>query len=86
MCWSGWWKPVKDVTAAMAAIGVVQVAAGEIEALCRQLLADNPQIVADVQAGKEKAVGALIGQARKLNSNANPNEVRETCLRIIREG
>jgi aspartyl-tRNA(Asn)/glutamyl-tRNA(Gln) amidotransferase subunit B len=43
-------------------------------------------VVADVQAGKEKAIGSLIGQAKRRNPNANPNEVRDICLQLIREG
>ena len=73
-----------DLPTAMKAIGVEEVDDSEIEKLCRELLEANPQVVADVQAGKEKAIGSLIGQARKRNSNANPNVVRETCLRLIR--
>lgn len=70
---------------AMKALGIEQVDESEIVDLCRQLLARNPQTVADVKAGKQKAVGALIGQARKQNPNANPNQVRETCLKLIEQ-
>jgi len=28
-------------------------------------------------------VGALLGQAKKRNPNANPNEVRRICLELI---
>ena len=40
----------------------------------------------DVKGGNAKAVGALIGQARKENANANPQTVREIALRLINEG
>ena len=66
-------------------MGVESVDESQLETICRELIATNPQIVADVKGGKDKAVGALIGQARKRNPNANPNQVRELCLRIIRE-
>jgi aspartyl-tRNA(Asn)/glutamyl-tRNA(Gln) amidotransferase subunit B len=39
--------------------------------------------VADVQNGKHKAIGALIGQAKKENPNVTPGQVRETCLQMI---
>ena len=55
----------------------------ELETLCRQLLDANPKVVADLKAGNLKAVGALIGQAKKKNANANPNQVRELCLKIV---
>jgi aspartyl-tRNA(Asn)/glutamyl-tRNA(Gln) amidotransferase subunit B len=47
------------------------------------LVADNPQAVAEVKAGKQKALGALIGQAKRQNPNVNPALVREICLQLI---
>jgi aspartyl-tRNA(Asn)/glutamyl-tRNA(Gln) amidotransferase subunit B len=70
------------VADAMQQLGIEQVDEGELIDLCRSLLAANPQIVADLQAGKTKAAGALIGQARKQNPNADPNRIREICLAI----
>jgi len=70
---------------AMAALGIEKVDESELEDLCRQLLAENPKIVADIQAGKTKAVGALIGQAKKRNPNADPGRVRELCLQLADE-
>lgn len=67
----------------MQALGIAQVDAAELEALCRELVAANPKIVADVKGGKQQAVGALVGQAKKRNPNANPNEVRRICLELI---
>ena len=37
----------------------------------------------EVKEGKQKAVGALIGQAKRLNPNVNPSEVRTLCLELI---
>jgi aspartyl-tRNA(Asn)/glutamyl-tRNA(Gln) amidotransferase subunit B len=70
---------------AIRTLGVEPIDAAELESICRELIDANPQIVQDVKSGKEKAVGALIGQSRKRNPNANPNHVRELCLRIIHE-
>jgi aspartyl-tRNA(Asn)/glutamyl-tRNA(Gln) amidotransferase subunit B len=72
-------------TEAMKALGIEKVDQSELLDLCKQLLADNPTIVADVKGGKQKAVGALIGQAKRHNPNANPGKVRELCLRLIAE-
>jgi aspartyl-tRNA(Asn)/glutamyl-tRNA(Gln) amidotransferase subunit B len=68
---------------AVQRLGIESVDQDQLTALCRELLARNPQIVADVQAGKTKAIGALIGQARKLNPNANPSMIQQTCLQLI---
>jgi aspartyl-tRNA(Asn)/glutamyl-tRNA(Gln) amidotransferase subunit B len=55
-----------------------------LDALCRELVAANPKIVADVQGGKEQAAAGLIGQAKKKNPNVNPGKFRQTCLDLIR--
>lgn len=68
---------------AMKALGVEKVDSSELEALCAELLQANPHVVADVKDGKQKAIGSLIGQAKKKNPNANPNEVRQICMRLI---
>ncbi|MEX2173540.1 MAG: Asp-tRNA(Asn)/Glu-tRNA(Gln) amidotransferase subunit GatB [Pirellulaceae bacterium] len=67
----------------MQSLGIAQVDTSELEAICREIVAANPKIVADVQSGKQQAVGALVGQAKKKNPNANPNDVRRICLEII---
>lgn len=71
------------VADAIDALGIKAVDSGEIETLCQELLDANPKVVEDVLGGKKQAVGSLIGQARKKNPDANPQEVRETLLRLI---
>lgn len=68
---------------AIQALGIEQVDDSELEALCRMLLASHPSVVEDVKGGKTKAIGALIGEAKKSNPNVNPNQFRELCLKII---
>ena len=68
----------------VASMGIAAVGEEELLALCRELLAENPKIVADVLGGKEQAAAGLIGQAKKKNPNVNPGKVRATCLEIIR--
>ena len=68
---------------AIKALGIEAVDHSEIENLCRELLDANPKVVEDVRGGKQQAVGSLIGQAKKKNPNANPQQVRETLLRLI---
>jgi len=74
-----------DVKAAMSALGIEKVNDSAIDELCRELLAANPKVVADVQSGNQKAIGALIGQAKKRNPNVSPNDIRSRCLAIIAE-
>jgi aspartyl-tRNA(Asn)/glutamyl-tRNA(Gln) amidotransferase subunit B len=63
--------------------GVEAVAEDELLALCRELVANNPKMVADVRAGKVQAAGAFVGQAKKRNPNVDPIRVREICLELI---
>lgn len=74
-------KPVADVVAGM---GIAAVDDSDLKALCTELIAANPKIVADVQGGKEQAAGGLIGQAKKKNPNVNPGKVRAMVLELIR--
>jgi aspartyl-tRNA(Asn)/glutamyl-tRNA(Gln) amidotransferase subunit B len=72
-----------DAAAAMEAIGIAAVDESELVALCEKLLAANPKTVSDVKSGKGQAIGALIGQAKKLNPNIDPSRLREICLQLI---
>ena len=76
----------KPLAETMAAMGIAAVDESELENLCRELLAANPKVVAEVQQGKPKGLGQLIGQAKKKNPNVNPNRFRELCERLISEG
>jgi aspartyl-tRNA(Asn)/glutamyl-tRNA(Gln) amidotransferase subunit B len=73
----------RSASDSMAALGIAKVDSSELEAICREIVAANPKIVADVKGGKQQAVGALVGQAKKKNPNANPNDVRRICLELI---
>jgi aspartyl-tRNA(Asn)/glutamyl-tRNA(Gln) amidotransferase subunit B len=72
-----------DAATSMESIGIAAVDESEMAALCEKLLAANPKTIADVRAGKTQAIGALIGQAKKLNPNVDPARVRELCLQLI---
>lgn len=74
-----------SVDQAVEALGIETVDEDATASLCRELLAANPQVVQDVRGGKTQAVGALIGQAKQRNANANPQQVRDTLLRLIAE-
>ncbi len=73
----------KSAEAVMAEMGIEKVDESALYELCRELVAANPKLVADVQAGKMQAAGAFVGQAKKKNPNVNPARVREICLELI---
>jgi aspartyl-tRNA(Asn)/glutamyl-tRNA(Gln) amidotransferase subunit B len=67
----------------MRAMGIVEVDQSNLESLCRELLQANPRVIADIKEGKLKAIGALIGQAKKKNPNVDANRFREMCLEVV---
>jgi len=75
----------KSVEETIRSLGIQQVDDSALEALCRDLIAANPQVVAQVKQGKLKAAGALVGQAKKKNPNVNPNRVQQRCLELIEQ-
>lgn len=75
--------PAASLSSAKSALGIEALDHGELEQLCRELLAENPKIVEQVQEGNLKGLGALIGAAKKKNANADPKLVREMCQTII---
>lgn len=74
-----------SVEKAIQDLGIEAVDGNEIESLCQELLDANPQVAEDFRGGKQQAVGSLIGQAKKKNPNANPQQVRETLIRLIQQ-
>ena len=72
-----------DVVAAIEKLGIEQVDESSLVTLCQELLDANPKIVTDVQAGKQQAVGSLIGQAKKKNPNVDPGRFRDLCLELV---
>jgi len=58
-------------------MGLKQISdSGEIGKIVDQVLAANPQQVADYKAGKEKAFNSLVGQVMKATKGkANPAQV-----------
>lgn len=74
-----------SVEQAIKARGIEEVDESTLVDLCRELLSKNPKVVDDLKQGKQKAVGALIGQAKKQNPNVNPAQVREICIELVKE-
>ncbi len=65
--------------------GLAQVSdAGEIEALCAQVIEANPKVVADYRAGKGASINFLKGQVMKLSKGqANPAVASDTLTRLL---
>jgi aspartyl-tRNA(Asn)/glutamyl-tRNA(Gln) amidotransferase subunit B len=78
--------PETDLDKLITDHAVVAVDQSELETLCKELLADNPDVIEKVRGGNPKAIASLIGQAKKRNKNADPRQIQEICLRLINEG
>jgi aspartyl-tRNA(Asn)/glutamyl-tRNA(Gln) amidotransferase subunit B len=74
-----WTGEGADVDAVIEAKGLKQMNdSGALEAILDAVLAANAKSVEDYRAGKEKAFGALVGQAMKATKGkANPAQVNE---------
>ncbi len=56
----------------------------EIKAMCDDVVKNNPQSIIDYKAGKDRALGFLIGQVMKLSKGkANPQIVSKTIKEIL---
>ena len=76
----------RDAVASMAALGIAKVDTDTLSIICDDVVGEGRTFgaVEDVKKlGKQQAIGALVGQAKKRNPNANPNSVKALCLEII---
>ena len=66
----------------MKKLGLEQVSdAGELGKLVDEVIAANPQSIADFKAGKKKALGFLVGQIMKATQGkANPGMVNKMLM------
>ncbi len=73
------WSSGKDASVIVKEQGLVQISdTGAIEAVVDQVIAANPQSVADFKAGKDRAIGFLVGQVMKeTKGRANPEMVNK---------
>jgi len=57
---------------------------GELEKICQDVIGRNPAIVADFKAGKEKAIGGLVGQIMAATKGtANPKSVNDILRKLL---
>jgi aspartyl-tRNA(Asn)/glutamyl-tRNA(Gln) amidotransferase subunit B len=75
----------KDAKTLIAEQGLVQISdEGELREIALRVLAANSKSVDDYRAGKEKALGALIGQVMKeTRGKANPQIVNRVIVQLI---
>lgn len=80
------WKTGKDAGTVVKEKGLVQISdEGAILAIVDSVIADNPQSIADYKAGKEKALGFLVGQIMKqTKGRANPAMVNKMLREQIK--
>ncbi len=65
--------------------GLIQVSdESELALLVKQVIDENPKAVAEVRAGKEKAMGFLIGQAMRVSKgSANPRIISRLVRKML---
>ena len=80
-----WSAAGSDVDAVIAAKGLKQMSdTGALEKIIDEVIAANPDNVAQFKAGKDKAFNALVGQAMKATKGkANPAQVNELLKRKL---
>jgi len=73
------WRDGGDVDAIIAAEGLTQVSgAAALQPIIDQIIADNPDQVAQFRAGKDKVFGFFVGQVMKATQGkANPRQVND---------
>jgi aspartyl-tRNA(Asn)/glutamyl-tRNA(Gln) amidotransferase subunit B len=78
-------SPSKTAAALLSELGLEQISdPAAIDAAVREALAANAKAVAEFKAGKEKALGAVVGQVmKKTGGRANPAMVQEALRRIV---
>jgi aspartyl-tRNA(Asn)/glutamyl-tRNA(Gln) amidotransferase subunit B len=83
--WSGEAQGDAAADAVIEKRGLRQISdSGELEKIADQVLAANPQQVADYRSGKEKAFNSLVGQVMKATrGKANPQQVNEILKRKL---
>jgi len=72
---------VDDVDSLIDELGLKAVSGGaELDAILDAVIAEHPEAVADFQAGKQQAIGALIGKVMRQLKGADAKAVREQLI------
>ncbi|MDR1957450.1 MAG: Asp-tRNA(Asn)/Glu-tRNA(Gln) amidotransferase subunit GatB [Planctomycetaceae bacterium] len=62
----------ETIDAIIPKLGISTISQEELERIADQIIAENPNVIAEILQGKAKAVGSLIGRAKKINKNIDP--------------
>ena len=75
----------KSVADVVGELGMQQVSdAGAIDAVCRQVVEENPKQAEQLRAGKAAVMGFFVGQVmKKTKGSANPQLVNDALKRIL---
>ncbi len=58
---------------------------GAIVAICKEAIAESPKIVEEYKAGKERAIGAIVGLVmKKSKGKANPQMVNKILIDLLK--
>ncbi|MGE4283615.1 MAG: Asp-tRNA(Asn)/Glu-tRNA(Gln) amidotransferase subunit GatB [Clostridia bacterium] len=76
---------VKDPEEIVKERGLVQISdESQLVEIVKKIIEDNPQSVADYKAGKEKAIGFLVGQSMKASrGKANPQVINKILKELL---
>lgn len=79
-------KEDKDPAALVKELGLEQMNdAGALQAMVAEVIAANPKSVEDFKAGKDRAIGFLVGQImKKTHGKANPGMVNQLIIKTIK--
>ncbi len=79
-------KEDKDPAALVKELGLEQMNdAGVLQAMVAEVIAANPKSVEDFKAGKDRAIGFLVGQImKKTHGKANPGMVNQLIIKTIK--
>ena len=77
----------EDPAAIVDKLGLARIDdAGKIEEVARRAIGANPKAASDFRAGKEKAIGALMGFVmREMQGKANSDVVQDVLKRLLKE-
>lgn len=80
-------RPTVDVETLIDELGLQAIGGGaELEAVLDQVIAAHARAAADFRAGKQQALGPLIGQVMKQLQGADPKAVREKLIARLLDG
>ncbi|MDR1493161.1 MAG: Asp-tRNA(Asn)/Glu-tRNA(Gln) amidotransferase subunit GatB [Planctomycetaceae bacterium] len=73
-------KSKESIDVLIQKLGIASIPQEKLDKIAEQIIAENPNVIAEILQGKVKAIGSLIGKAKKLDKNIDP-AVFEACLK-----